>query len=155
MAHTKGRRTFLLRSGLWVTAGLVTAGTGLGLAQAQSRNPWITLYEGNNASQTPIVSYYGSHNGRVWPNDEARSAVLWFCRKGTIVTLYDSPRSDEERRRKDDWCKIEVIEDVSTEVVTVPTFEATREYANDKVKVEYYPKNGLDGKVSYARIILP
>ena len=147
MAHTKGRRTFLLRSGLWVTTGLVTAGTGLGVAHAGG--PKVTFYEGNRATQDVVKVYNLGYNQvveeRIWPNDEARSCVLENFPRGSTITVYDKP----EPWAGDDYCIISVKE-ANSGKVTVDSFEL--DFIGHTIDVSYRFKNGLDGKVSYVWI---
>ena len=147
MAHTKGRRTFLLRSGLWVTAGLITAGTGL--ARANSEKPAVFFYEGNNQTQRLLNTFHESYIGRIWPNDEARSLSLYNVIAGTIIQVYDHP----EGKGRDDMCTINVFQPVKT--YDVDSFEYQIDDTNIGVTVDPKYHNGLDGKVSYVRITLP
>jgi hypothetical protein len=105
----------------------------------------IILYEGNNATQNIVKSYQDdSYDGKVSPNDEARSLKLYDVRAGCKITVYDNNKASTN----DDYCVIEVKRRVSEYVVG--TFE--RSMDNDIVRVTFIRNNGLDGKVSYIKI---
>jgi hypothetical protein len=105
----------------------------------------ITLYEGNNATQTIVTSYEdNSYSGQVKPNDEARSLKLNDVRVGCKITIYD----DRNANTSDDYCIIEVKKQVHEYIVG--SFEKSID--DDTVKVTFVRNNGLDGKVSYIKI---
>jgi hypothetical protein len=105
----------------------------------------ITLYEGNNATQNIVSSYQdNAHEGKVSPNDEARSVKLNNVRSGCRITVYDS----KSPSTNDDYCVIDVKKDVHEYIVG--TFEQSID--NDTVRVTFHRNNGLDGKVSYIKI---
>lgn len=105
----------------------------------------ITLYEGNNATQNIVKSYQDDHyDGKVSPNDEARSLKLSNVRAGCKITVYDNNKASTN----DDYCIIEVKRQVPEYIVG--TFE--RSIDDDTVRVTFIRNNGLDGKVSYIKI---
>ncbi|MDY6855866.1 MAG: hypothetical protein SWO11_14390 [Thermodesulfobacteriota bacterium] len=80
-------------------------------------------------------------------NDDARSVAFFAVRGGRIITLYDSPHVSTD----DDYCIIAVNDTIpANQPCGIPTFEKTASY--DNVQVTYYKDNGLDGKVSYAKV---
>lgn len=81
-------------------------------------------------------------------NDDARSVNLMAARKGTVITLYDSPSGSTG----DDYTKIRVKQDL-VKVWNISTLEESGE--NDQIAVEHRHVNGLDGKVSAVRVELP
>ncbi|CAG0976750.1 hypothetical protein PLCT2_01664 [Planctomycetaceae bacterium] len=74
------------------------------------------------------------------PNDQASSMRLKNVRAGCIIKLFDHPRGSLTA----DWCQIEVIKSAPDYVV--PSFE--QRYADEFVRVAFFHKNGLDGRVS-------
>ncbi|MBB3226305.1 hypothetical protein FHW69_000895 [Luteibacter sp. Sphag1AF] len=118
----------------------------------------IVLYEGNNASQNVVCGIPGrmaanfsfnQSDRRGCENDEARSATIENVPAGTIFQLYDSPSASGN----DDYFSVKVVRDLTGRKVTIPSFE--RSYMNEDVVVLAGRRNGLDGKVSYARVIVP
>ncbi|ELU8564822.1 hypothetical protein [Vibrio parahaemolyticus] len=108
----------------------------------------IVFYEGNNAEQNIVCGigagihqdFSAGNNG--CENDEARSAKLVNVKKGTSFAVFDSP----DRNLSDDFTIITVNEDIGEPGVVINSFEET--YSNNKVSVDYFRYNGLDGKVS-------
>ena len=144
MTYIKGRRTFLLRSGLWVTTGLITAGTGLSVAHAGG--PEVIFYEGNNATQDVVAKYTKSYTGRIAVNDEARSVKLRNVGAATKIQVYDAPHGKTD----DDHCTIDVNGPISEYIVN--SFEQPFYDPVHLVNIRYTHFNGLNGKVSFARI---
>ncbi|MDD0972500.1 hypothetical protein [Pseudomonas fontis] len=115
----------------------------------------IYLHEGNNgdtARDTTCVLPAG-HNysfklaARGCENDEARSLSLRGIKKGTRITLYDSPTASQH----DDYAVVDIKRDIGLEErVVVSSFE--RSENNNNFKSTYVRNNGLDGKVSYIKI---
>ena len=117
----------------------------------------MVFYEGNDATQDRIFSF-STETSRSWnckkgdcENDEARSVVLYHVKPGTRIYIYDSPKSKEEDRKKDDWTEIKVKKYIAK--VVIGSFEKNRD--EDDVYVEYHKHNGLDGKVSYIEVVAP
>ena len=66
---------------------------------------------------------------------------------GTIIYVCDQPK--DCTKKDDDWTKITIKKQIETdELYCVNSFE--KSYEDDNVLVEYFEKNGLDGKVSRA-----
>jgi hypothetical protein len=113
----------------------------------------VVFYEGNNASQNivctlPLKSSMFvnfKNNSYGCDNDEARSAKFLEAKAGTTVAVYDDPNGGTG----DDYTSIYVKKNIQTPRV-VGTFEAN--YEDEYLKVTFTRKNGLDGKVSSARI---
>ncbi len=108
----------------------------------------VIFYEGNGCSQD-IVKSYGKDNvdGKISPNDEARSVNLIQVPAGTTIMVYDSPDAKEN----DDFATIVIKKRVFD--FCIRTFEAS--IYTDNVEMTYTRKNGLDGKVSYVKIHYP
>lgn len=113
--------------------------------------PRMALYEGNDASQNLVCTLNIGQQASVafqghqeCDNDEARSAVLFDARAGTVIRLYDSPRG----LREDDWVELVVERDISE--ARVGTFERSAQW--NGVRATYHRNNGLDGKVSLVEI---
>lgn len=81
-------------------------------------------------------------------NDDARSLRILSAREGTVITLYDSPG----RSTGDDYLVIRVVQPILSPVV-VPDLERDLETAF--LSVRYYRRNGLNGKVSAAKVAVP
>jgi hypothetical protein len=105
----------------------------------------ITLYEGNGATQDIVGAYPDDpFEGKVSPNDKAKSLKLNDVRPGCRIIVLDSPNASTE----DDFCIIDVKKHVFEYVVG--TFE--RSFDDDTVRVTFIRNNGLDGRVSYIKI---
>lgn len=108
----------------------------------------IVLLRGNNGSQR-ISCTFGITTRGFWNiknlsachNDDARSAKLMAGKAGTKVTVYDSPSGSTG----DDYTVITVLKDFDMPLI-INSFESN--YQNEFIKVQYFRKNGLDGKVS-------
>ncbi|NJL28663.1 MAG: hypothetical protein HC897_12620 [Thermoanaerobaculia bacterium] len=92
-------------------------------------------------------SYDLNDSGSPVPNDTASSCTIVDASAGTTIYVYDSP----DASTSDDWAEIQVVSNVSAPVV-VSTFENSTSYGGGSVKVTYYKKNGLNGKVSNIKI---
>lgn len=113
--------------------------------------PRMALYEGNEGSQNLVCTLNIGQQASVafqghpeCDNDEARSAVLFDARAGTVIRLYDSPRG----LREDDWVELVVERDISE--ARISTFERSTQWSG--VRATYHRNNGLDGKVSLVEI---
>lgn len=106
----------------------------------------IVLHEGNNATQDIVATYSDSpeYNGRVSPNDEARSLKLNEV-KPSIIGIYD----DSNGGQNDDYTTITVKKQTPANYV-LSSFEQS--FDNDYVNVQFHRNNGLDGNVSYITI---
>ena len=113
----------------------------------------LSLHEGNGGTQNKVCDLdlasrtLNFKNHRACDNDEARSATLLLAEAGTVVRLYDDPDCE----RGDDWIEITVLRNLGAR--TVGSFE--RSFADADLRVRYHRDNGLDGKVSCARISVP
>ncbi|KAI9305397.1 hypothetical protein BJ944DRAFT_265268 [Cunninghamella echinulata] len=106
----------------------------------------ITLYEGNGANQNIVANYDDTdYAGRVTPSDEARSMKLYDVKAGTRIIVYDSNDGSTDKP----YCVIQVKADVGQYIV--PTFE--RNIDDPAVSIEFNGYDGLDGKVSYIKIM--
>lgn len=81
-------------------------------------------------------------------NDDARSINLMAPKKGTVITVYDSPSGS----KSDDYMVIRIKKDLD-KVWNVSSFEGT--VGVDELDVTYHRVNGLDGKVSSVRVEVP
>lgn len=106
----------------------------------------IILYEGNNATQNIVATYndVDGYDGKVKPNDEARSLKLSNVKVGCEIKVYDNGNGSTN----DDYCIIHVKKKVQEKIIG--TFEQS--FEDDVVQVNFHKNNGLDGKVSYIRI---
>jgi hypothetical protein len=76
-------------------------------------------------------------------NDEARSLALSGMKKGTRITVFDSPSGDTQ----DDYAIIDIKRDIRVdEKIVVRSFEQT--YRHESYDIRFIRNNGLDGKVS-------
>ncbi|MCX5998735.1 MAG: hypothetical protein NTU41_03875 [Chloroflexi bacterium] len=130
-------------------------GSACGGAPEETYNPptsggQFVLYEGNDATQDVVCTlsadtddywHFKNHSG--W-NDEARSVKLKDVQAFTILTVYDDPEGGDG----DDWTQIKVKEYCYERVIG--TFETS--FEDSQVKVTYHSVNGLDGKISYAKV---
>jgi hypothetical protein len=80
-------------------------------------------------------------------NDEARSCTLMDVVAGTVITLYDNP----DGKTDDDWTEIKAHQNILS--ICISSFEVDTN--STQYSVTYHKKNGLDGKVSYIRVIAP
>jgi hypothetical protein len=113
----------------------------------------VVLYEGNNASQnivctlplttSQLVKFKSDSYG--CDNDEARSAKIVIAKAGTTLTVYDDPNGGTG----DDYTTIYVKQDILQPRV-IGTFQSS--FEDSFLKVTFKNHNGLDGKVSSARI---
>lgn len=115
--------------------------------------PPFAFYEDNGAGGDFVCGIPGisqevdfKSDGFSCENDEARSLVLNDLPAGVSLELYDHPSCS--RFERDDWVVIRTLEAVESRVIS--TFESSS--SDDEVMVTYHPINGLDGKVSCARV---
>ena len=112
---------------------------------------YVTLYEGNNATQANLgtisLTTNASYNFKKthYPNDEARSCKINSAKKNRFIRFYDSP----DGATNDDYVSIYVKKDIKLPI-TISSFESS--FENEYLKVIYTRKNGLDGKVSRAEV---
>lgn len=111
----------------------------------------LSFFEGNNASQNKVCDLSATpqtvnfqEDGFSCDNDEARSMVLTNVRAGFTIEVFDSPSCSTG----DDWTRIVVKQNVAS--LVVGSFEQSISTA--AATVAYFSDNGLDGKVSCARI---
>lgn len=113
----------------------------------------ITLYEGNRNRQNIVCTLtlrdrtVDFKNMDACDNDEARSAMLAFARKGTVIDIFDDPDCE----RSDDWTRIEVLHDLTRARI----FDLEKSASNARLRVRHHHLNGLNGKVSCVRIAVP
>ncbi|ATB30016.1 hypothetical protein MEBOL_003471 [Melittangium boletus DSM 14713] len=113
----------------------------------------IVLYEGGSASQNivctlPLTSstfVNFKNDGYGCDNDEARSAKILEAKAGTTITVYDDPNGGTG----DDYTSIRVKKNIQSPRV-VGSFESS--FSDEYLEVTFKRKNGLNGKVSSARI---
>ena len=110
--------------------------------------PKIIFYEDNNCEGSivctieldPEVGYIDFTNFSPCDNDEARSAILVNMKQGMKLKVFDN----SEMKLDDDYTIMTIKSDFAEKKVN--TFELD---TNDsQLNVNYFPKNGLDGKVS-------
>lgn len=111
----------------------------------------IIFYSENNAKGRALGSlndYPGQAfnflRGGPVANDEARSLKLVNVREGCLIQLFDHPRGSLTA----DWCQIEVLK--SRPEYVVPSFEL--KFEDEFVRVAFFHKNGLDGRVSRVEV---
>lgn len=120
-----------------------------------------SFYEGDNGTQkllctinVEIPAPGGLPNqrdvkfgkGSDCPNDEARSVVLEDFTGGSTITVTDDPNGDAYA---DDSATITVK--TSSSRIVVYSFENERVDEKGPYTLKYYHKNGLNGKVSFAK----
>ncbi|EGR2797397.1 hypothetical protein DU976_16210 [Vibrio navarrensis] len=124
-------------------------------ASAQIVVPEFEFFEGSQGSEDTVCNltvlpgqvmnfYFKEIN---CTNDEARSLIMRETPAGTIIKIYDDPKMSTN----DDYLIIRVKQDIIEDYV-VGTFEES--YSDESVDVTYKDHNGLDGKVSAARIVV-
>jgi hypothetical protein len=106
-------------------------------------------YEGNYITQDRAggasVPLTGSQNQTTFPdyNDEVRSGVFTNMLTNRVWEFYDNGNFS----KGDDWCKITFKQTIpSGTEYRLYTFEHS--YEDAYVKVEYFRKDNLDGKIS-------
>lgn len=115
----------------------------------------VVLLRGNNGTQR-VSCTFGLNRSDFWNiknephchNDDARSVNILSAKKGTTITLYDSPSGSTS----DDFTTIRIKKDLS-KVWNVSTLEENGE--NESMAVTHHHVNGLDGKVSAVRVQTP
>lgn len=124
------------------------------------RRAKVMLYSGNNQDNQMCIltaDYKRAYNLQDYSpcsNDDARSMKLCNMKKGTYVTVYDSPSGSHD----DDWTSMQVLSDFA-DCVYISTFETSKTW-NSKVKSVFHKDtgwfaNGLNGKVSRVYVWLP
>ena len=119
----------------------------------------VILYEGNSATQDIVcilslsndleVDFKNKKNNPYGcDNDETRSLKITKAKKGTKITVYDSPSG----KLDDDYYKINILKDITVPMI-VSSYEKSMN--NGFIKGTYYDDNGLDGKVSRIKIETP
>ncbi|AMP97756.1 hypothetical protein AY601_0814 [Pedobacter cryoconitis] len=121
------------------TSDLYTSGTfGSGPTVRKDKNSYFNAGIGYRANLKKYKVYEFVTNSSSL-NDRARSAKIYS--DGPITfTVYDSP----DAKTNDDYTVIRVK--TAANGVYISSFE--NNYEDDNLKVTYYRKNGLDGKVS-------
>ncbi|WGV98279.1 hypothetical protein QF117_05320 [Vibrio sp. YMD68] len=137
---------------------LITCSTILTLNANASIVPEFVFYEGSQATQHTVCNLVvlpGVHETVNFKkddygcdNDEARSLTLRDVPEGTSIRIYDDPKLSTN----DDYIVIKVKEDIFTDYI-IGSFEQS--YSDESVSVTYYEDNGLNGKVSSVRIVVP
>lgn len=112
----------------------------------------IVLLRGNNATQRVSCTigitqrgFWNLKNESGCHNDDARSAKIMAAKAGTKITVYDSPSGSTG----DDHTVITILKDLEMPKI-INSFESS--FQNEFMKVEFFRKNGLDGKVSAVRV---
>lgn len=137
-------------------------GTVPDVALAQGIEPLeaadLVFYEGNDCTQDIVFTYdseksaddncQSSGTACHGDNDEARSLfIASYAVPGARVKVFDSPSADTT----DDFAVIDILSDVPPVGGTcVGTFEQNA--LRPGYKINYVPKNGLDGKVSHITV---
>ena len=126
--------------------------SGVLILSASSVNAEYIFYEGNGGSQNlvctlpqGILSANFKNDPYGCDNDEARSVVLADLPTGAILTVYDDPGCGTG----DDYTRIRVLQGFSG-TITISSFEGGSYPSN--IQFSHFHNNGLDGKVSCARI---
>lgn len=91
-----------------------------------------------------VSSFRTQSDGLGCANDEARSLKLMNVKAGTTIGVFDDPRSGNG----DDFAIVQVFRDSPR--LVVPTFE--RSTSNEYYAARYFHRNGLNGKISSARL---
>jgi len=112
--------------------------------------PVIDLYADNGAKGGVLCSVLAKYlrapanvvefTGRHCSDDRARSLVLHDFPAGAVIRLYDSAKGD----RSEDWAEILVKRDLETR--QIDSFQTS--FDDEDVRVTYFHKSTLDGKVS-------
>ncbi|MGC9460323.1 hypothetical protein [Vibrio genomosp. F10] len=102
----------------------------------------LTVLPGNVESINFKKDDYGCDN------DKAKSLTLRDVPEGTVIKIYDDPKLSSG----DDYLVITVTEDIFDSYI-IGNFEQS--YIDETVNVYYSEDNGLNGKVSAVRIVVP
>ena len=143
-------------STLALALGLLSSPAALFIPPTVDDAGKIVFYEGNNKTQDKLFTlkddktqgYNLKDKKSPGPNDEIRSLVLENVRAGTVIKLYDDPKG----RTHDDYCTIYVLKSKPEYVIKHLEMKSFRD---DYVKFDYKRHNGLNGKVSHVRIMVP
>lgn len=107
----------------------------------------VELFEGKNQTQDRICSLAFNAGEKInfkknsqCKNDEAKSMILHRVPKDSVIYIFDNP----DGSKKDDWTKIEVKKEQA--FLNIDDFE--KNFNDENIKVTYFKKNGLNGKVS-------
>lgn len=123
----------------------------------------LVFYEGNGCSQDIVFAYnsYREANDNCkksgackGDNDEARSLRIGkFVKQGAKIIVFDNP----DGKTDDDYTRIDIVDRsfIQPEGYCLSTFEQSfsNPFTNSGIQVDYFRKNGLDGKVSRVRVI--
>lgn len=110
----------------------------------------FSLYEGNRGTQNKVCDIDTGNktlrfkSSGACDNDEARSLTMTMVPPGVVLELYDHP----DCGTSDDWVSIETERAVFRR--TIDSLETS--FADEDVTVTFHRKNGLDGKVSCAKV---
>lgn len=115
----------------------------------------VVLLNGNNG-KGGVTCTFGLAASDFWNlkdtsgchNDDARSMRIISGRKGTVITVYDSPGGSTD----DDYTVIRLKQDIH-QPNDLATFE--KNISDATMDVKHHHRNGLDGKVSAIRVQLP
>ena len=130
-------------------------------AMAQAAVLDIIFYEGNGCRQDVVCKLPSSeeidinfkNDDRSCENDETRSVLLKAgVPAGTGLFVFDDP----DGGRSDDWTEIQIHPTMSLDHdVCVSSYEVAEQIIDGLVWVKHHRHNGLDGKVSRARVEPP
>lgn len=137
-------------------------GASAGDLKAQQPDDLI-FYEGNGCSQDIVFTYnsYFSADDNCkdrgpckGDNDEARSLrIAKTVKSRARIIVFDSPKG----RYDDDYTVIDILNTnfIPPEGYCLRTFHSNFDNPdrNSGIRVEYFQKNGLDGKVSRVRVM--
>ncbi|MDQ1096708.1 MULTISPECIES: hypothetical protein [Chryseobacterium] len=126
----------------------------LGMSTVKAQSGTLIFKEGNGGSQNTVAQITDAPGqwynlkaktpAYIGSNDETRSVILQNVRAGAVLSVYDAPAGDAS----DDYCVITVKQ--FTPYKVIPSYETS--FEDSEVKVQFFRKNGLDGKVSFIRV---
>jgi hypothetical protein len=126
----------------------------LTLTSLRAQSGTLIFKEGNGGSQNTVAQitdapgqWYNLKKktpANIGANDETRSLILQNVRAGAVVSVYDSSSGDAS----DDYCVITAKQFIPYRIIS--TYESS--FEDSEVRVQYFSKNGLDGKVSFIRV---
>ncbi len=131
-----------------ICCGAFAVGIGSSSAAHAGR---FELHEANSGGQdvvgtlrddlTVTTTFSGTS---AFVNDEARSAIMYWVAPNTVLRLYDSPSCSTS----DDWVSIKVK--TLRKRIVIGSFQQS--VSGPDYEVAYHAVNGLDGKVSCAKV---
>jgi hypothetical protein len=132
-----------------ICCGAFAVGVAIGSSSAAHAGRF-ELHEGNSGGQDVVgtlrddLTVTTVSGSSTFVNDEARSVIAYWVAPGTVLRLYDSPSCSTS----DDWVSIKVK--TLKKKLVISSFQQS--VSGPDYEVAYHAVNGLDGKVSCAKV---